>query len=72
MGHGNDLTAEEQRKIAALSLAGWNVSIILRGIRRSRTKVQNYLQSNGENPSKRHNCGRKHKGAVRMKRQIDK
>lgn len=43
MGHHKDLSGEEQRKIAALSLAGWNMTEISHTIHQSQTAVRNYL-----------------------------
>lgn len=53
MRHGKDIITEEQGKIAAVSLAGWNISEIAKVLKRSRTTARNYLD-----PKKRNNANR--------------
>lgn len=43
MGHNKDLNSEEQEKIAALSIADWNILNITKNLGCSRFAVRNYL-----------------------------
>ena len=53
MGRGKVLTREEQGKIAALSMADWNVSRISRALNRSRNVIRKYFNDPKQYDTKR-------------------
>lgn len=70
MGPGKDLGAEEQEKLAGISLAGWSIAKIARVMRRSRNVVTNYIRNVEGYRAECKNAGRKPKIAQRALRWV--